>query len=241
MNRLSFNKKFRFYGRRVGRKLSKANSLALKEGQKDYLIKLDSLDKAQLEIFPKDLFQPKLKKTIIEIGFGSGTNLINSAINNPETSYIGADPFLNTTARLIRNLLNGKITNIKIWPDDIREILPFFPLNSITEIKILFPDPWPKTKHKNRRLIQEIFINHLHDILIPNGTITLATDHSIMKSWILEIFQNHNGYIWTANHKHDWQKRPADCFATKYEQKSIEAKRKASWFIFKKIISNSSI
>lgn len=238
MNNLSFNKKFRFYGRRVGRKLSKANSLALKQGEKDYLIKLKDMKKEQPKIFPLDLFQPKSKKIIIEIGFGSGTNLINSAIKNSEVFYIGADPFLNTTARLIRDLFNNKITNIKIWPDDIREILPFFPNNSVAEVKILFPDPWPKTKHKNRRLIQDNFIDDLYNILIPNGTITLATDHSTLKSWILEVFQRHKGYFWTANHKLDWQKRPLDCFATKYEQKSIEAKREPSWFIFQKMICN---
>ena len=218
--------------------MSKANSLALRQGEKDFLIKLKNINKEQSSIFPLDLFQPKSKKIIIEIGFGSGVNLINSAIKNSEIFYIGADPFLNTTARLIRNLFNNKITNVKIWPDDIREILPFFPDNSVAEIKILFPDPWPKTKHKNRRLIQDSFIDDLYNILIPNGTITLATDHSTLKSWILEVFQRHKGYFWTANHKYDWQKRPLDCFATKYEQKSIEAKREPSWFIFQKIICN---
>ena len=200
MNNLSFNKKFRFYGRRVGRKLSKANSLALKQGEKDYLIKLKDMKKEQPKIFPLDLFLPKSKKIIIEIGFGSGTNLINSAIKNSEISYIGADPFLNTTARLIRDLFNNKITNIQIWPDDIREILPFFPNNSVAEVKILFPDPWPKTKHKNRRLIQDSFIDDLYNILIPNGTITLATDHSTLKSWILEVFQRHKGYFLSLIH-----------------------------------------
>ena len=238
MTILSFSQKFRFYGRRVGRKLSNSNSLALKQGEKDYLIKLENLSNTNPKVFPENLFQSKSKKIIVEIGFGSGTNLINSAISNPETYYIGADPFLNTTARLIRNLLNDKITNIKIWPDDIRKILPFIPNNSIAEIKILFPDPWPKTKHKNRRLIQDIFIQDLYNVLIPNGTITLATDHSVMKSWILETFQNHKGYLWTANHKYDWQKRPLDCFSTKYEQKSINAKREPNWFIFQKIMFN---
>ena len=110
MKNLSFNKKFRFYGRRVGRKLSKANSLALKQGEKDYLIKLKDMKKKP-KIFPVDLFLPKSKKIIIEIGFGSGTNLINSAIKNSEISYIGADPFLNTTARLIRDLFNNILGN----------------------------------------------------------------------------------------------------------------------------------
>ena len=149
--------------------------------------------------------------------------------------YIGADPFLNTNAKLIKTLLSNNIKNIKIWPDDIRSVINFFPLNSISEIKILFPDPWPKFKHKNRRLIQKNFIDSLHNILKPKGTITLATDHSIMKSWILEIFQSHKGFIWKAKQMFDWKTRPSDCFSTKYEEKSIEAKRTPSWFVFEKI------
>ena len=234
MNNLSFNKKFRFYGRRVGRKLSKANSLALKQGEKDYLIKLKDMKKEQPKIFPLDLFQPKSKKIIIEIGFGSGTNLINSAIKNSEISYIGADPFLNTTARLIRDLFNNKITNIKIWPDDIREILPFFPNNSVAEVKILFPDPWPKTKHKNRRLIQDSFIDDLYNILIPNGTITLATDHATLKSWILEVFNVIRGIFGLLIINLIGKKRPLDCFATKYEQNQLKLKENQVGSSFKK-------
>ena len=224
-----------FYGRRIGRKLSEANSLALKQGEKYHILKLIDFTKKKSKLISEDLFDLKSKKTILEIGFGGGDNLINSAKLNPDICYIGADPFLNTNAKLIKFLINNNIMNIKIWPDDIRKIINFFPLNSISEIKILFPDPWPKSKHQNRRLIQKNFIENLYNILKPKGTITLATDHSIMKSWILEIFQNHKGYLWKANQMLDWQIRPSDCFSTKYEQKSIEAKRSASWFVYEKI------
>ena len=234
MTSLLGNKKYRFYGRRVGRKLSDSNSLALKQGENYYIIKLSDFTQNNSKSLPDALFAKEFKKPILEIGFGGGDNLINSAKINPDICYIGADPFLNTNAKLIKNLLIHNIMNIKIWPDDIREIINCFPLNSIDEIKILFPDPWPKFKHKNRRLIQEKFINRLYNILKLNGTITLATDHTIMKSWILEIFQNHKGYLWKANQMIDWQTRPFDCFSTKYEQKSIEAKRAPSWFVFTK-------
>ena len=125
--------------------------------------------------------------------------------------------------------------NIKIWPADIRKIINFFPPNSVYAIKILFPDPWPKFKHKDRRLIQNFFIDNLYNILKLKGCITLASDHSIMKSWILEIFQSHKGYLWKAEQAKDWQIRSSDCFSTKYEQKSIEQKRIPSWFVFEKI------
>ena len=126
------------------------------------------------------------------------------------------------------------MNNIKIWPDDIRKIINCFPLNSVSEVKLLFPDPWPKFKHKKRRLIQTDFINNIYKILKTKGTITIGTDHKILKSWILEKFQESLKFEWQVKDSKDWQSRPKECFFTKYEQKSHKEKRKPSWFIFEK-------
>lgn len=209
------------------------NQLALQEGAK-YLIKncdLSSTSKLILE----DLVEFKPTEIILEIGFGSGENLLKSAKMNPDVLYLGADPFLNTNAKCIKAILNYNIKNIMIWPDDIRKIIEFFPSNIFSEIKILFPDPWPKFKHKNRRLIQDNFLISLYNILKTNGIITLATDHFIMKSWILEIFQNNSGFQWTAETADDWRIKPIHYVATKYEQKAINENRDPHWFVFKKI------
>ena len=210
------------------------NKLALQEGAK-YLIKnydFSSTPKLILE----DLVEFKPTQIVLEIGFGSGENLLKSAKMNPDVLYLGADPFLNTNAKCIKAILNYNIKNIMIWPDDIRKIIEFFPSNIFSEIKILFPDPWPKFKHKNRRLIQDNFLISLYNVLKTNGNITLATDHFIMKSWILEIFQNNSGFQWTAETADDWRIKPVHYVATKYEQKAVNENRDPHWFIFKKIL-----
>ena len=219
-----YNKnEFIFYGRRKGRKLSKSRQLAIVNGKK-FIIKKEDL---------ANIFHSK-KNIILEIGFGDGKNLINSAKINPNIFYIGADPFLNTTAECLNKLLVFNLKNVVIWPDDIRNILYNFPYNSISEIKILFPDPWPKTKHQNRRLIQNTFIENIYQVLKPSGFITIATDHDVLKNWILEKFQRYTEFEWIAQSCKDWQSRPADCFKTKYETKSLLQKRNPSWFVFKK-------
>ena len=223
MNIPTFIDNPQFYGRRRGRKLSKTGQLAIKYG-KDYLIKEENISK----IF---LYQ---KNIVLEIGFGDGENFINSAKTNPNSFYIGADPFLNTTAKCISKILQYKIKNIVIWPDDIRKILKFFPNNSISEIKLLFPDPWPKTKHRNRRLIQNDFIKIIYPIIKHQGTITISTDHDLLKKWVLEKFQNHAEFEWLAECSNDWRLRPDDCFQTKYELKSINQQKNPCWFVFKK-------
>ena len=228
----NFNNVFQFYGRRVGRKLTKSNILALKESKNKFILN-DNDDLKQL-IQLQNLFEFKVKKIILEIGFGGGENLINSAKENPTFGYIGADPFLNTTAKLIKKLNVNKLMNIKIWPDDVRNFFSFIPNNSIYQIKILFPDPWPKNKHKARRLVQQNFIETIHKILEPNGVVTFGTDHPIMKSWILEQFQINSNFIWNVNNSLDWQTRPSDCFSTRYAEKALQEGRKSSWFIFQK-------
>lgn len=210
------------------------NQLALQEGAK-YLIKNSNFSSTS-KLILEDLVEFKPKEIILEIGFGGGENLLKSAKMNPDVLYLGADPFLNTNAKCIKAILNYNIKNIMIWPDDIRKIIEFFPSNIFSEIKILFPDPWPKFKHKNRRLIQDNFLISLYNILKTNGIITLATDHFIMKSWILEIFQNNSGFQWTAETADDWRIKPIHYVATKYEQKAINENRDPYWFIFKKFL-----
>ena len=212
-----------FYGRRKGRKLSKSNKLATIIGQK-YIIKREDL----AVIFNSN------NQIILEIGFGDGENLVNSAKKNPKLFYIGADPFFNATAKCLNKLLMFDLKNVVIWPDDIRNILNDFPCDSISEIKLLFPDPWPKNKHQSRRLIQNTLIEKIYQILKPSGSITIATDHDVLKNWVLEKFQRYKEFEWIAKSSKDWQSRPSDCFKTKYETKSILQKRKPSWFIFKK-------
>ena len=219
----NFINNYQFYGRRKGRKLSKSSQLAIEDG-KDYLIEEENIS----NIFNHE------KNMVLEIGFGDGENLINSARINPNNFYIGADPFLNTTARCLSKILQYDLKNIVIWPDDIRKIFKFFPNNSISEIKILFPDPWPKKKHKNRRLIQNEFIEIIYPIIGHQGTITIATDHDLLKKWVLEKFQNYKEFEWLVESSSDWRLRPKDCFKTKYELKSINHQRKPSWFVFKK-------
>ena len=133
MNIHTFIDNPQFYGRRRGRKLSKSGQLAIKYGN-DYLIKEENIS---------NIFYNQ-KNIILEIGFGDGENLINSAKTNPNSFYIGADPYLNTTAKCLFKIFDYNLKNIFIWPDDIRKILKFFPDDSVSEIKILFPDPWPK-------------------------------------------------------------------------------------------------
>lgn len=114
---------------------------------------------------------------VLEIGFGSGENILFNAKNNPELGYIGCEVFTSGVVTLLKDIEKEQISNIRIWHDDALELIPRLPNNSLKLVYILHPDPWPKRRHNNRRLINEEFLKLLATKLKNNGQILIITDH----------------------------------------------------------------
>ncbi|MCQ2581485.1 MAG: hypothetical protein MJ170_00690 [Alphaproteobacteria bacterium] len=129
--------------------------------------------------------------TILEIGFGNGEHVRDLALSNPNVTIIGAEPFANGVAALLsamtdsQNKILDEYKNIYIWPDDVRLYLEN---NNIkfNQIWVLHPDPWPKARHKKRRLLSAEFLNILSQHLSQNGEIIIGTDHWEYFDWIVE-------------------------------------------------------
>ena len=91
---------------------------------------------------------------------------------------------------------------------------------------------WQK-RFKNEQSLEEGY--RTMQATKPQTLAFAMTDNPIgVAAWILEKFQASSMFEWQAQVSKDWQCRPEDCFQTKYERKSLEQKRKPSWFIFKK-------
>ena len=134
----------------------------------------------------------------------------------------------------IIEIVNKNISNIKIWPDDIHLIIKKFKRNFFDLILILQPDPWPKKKHKKRRLIQQKFLDDLNQILKDDGELIISTDHNEMKSWILEQFHVRQDFLWFRNGYYYKNKKPRWSINTKYTNKALENNKVVNWFFFKK-------
>ncbi len=129
---------------------------------------------------PLDLttfFANKDNATVIEIGFGMGHSLIEMAKANPDINYIGIEVHQPGVGRLMHQLEENQLNNVKVINDDaIKALEETINDHSIDGVQIYFPDPWPKKKHHKRRLIQKPFIELLHKKLKPQGFLHLATD-----------------------------------------------------------------
>ena len=219
------NDQKKFYGRRKGRRISSKNLKLLEDvSHKFYL----------LEEQISNLALHENNKNILEIGFGNGDNLVNMSINKPNDLFIGCDAYYNGCAKLLKQIENKNIKNIKIWPDDIHLILKKFKKNFFDIILILQPDPWPKKKHKKRRLIQQKFLDDLNQILKYEGKLIISTDHNVMKSWVLEHFHVRNDFLWIKNGHYYRNIKPKWIFNTKYSNKALENNKVVDWFFFKK-------
>ena len=214
-----------FYGRRKGRKVSPTISKLVEEYSQKFYIQENEISKLKLH---------ENEKNILEIGFGNGENLVNMSLNKPNDLFIGCDAYYNGCAKLIKKILNNNIKNIKIWPDDINLIIKKFKKNFFDFILIIQPDPWPKKKHKKRRLIQQKFLDDLNQILKREGELIISTDHNVMKSWVLEQLHIREDFLWIKNGSHYQNKRPEWIINTKYTNKASQNNRVVNWFFFKK-------
>jgi tRNA (guanine-N7-)-methyltransferase len=113
----------------------------------------------------------------VEIGFGNGANLIALAAAHPERNYIGIEVHRPGIGRLLLALEARGLSNVRVICRDAVEVLEQqLPQESLDEILILFPDPWPKKRHHKRRLVQAGFTQLLADRLAEGGVLRLATD-----------------------------------------------------------------
>ena len=214
-----------FYGRRKGRRISSAN-LKLVE---DYSHKFYLQEEQFHKIKPNEH-----SKIILEIGFGNGENLVHMSLEKPNDLFIGCDAYYNGCVKLLKQIVNRNIGNIKIWPNDINLIIKKFKKNFFDLILILQPDPWQKNKHRKRRLIQQEFLDNINQILKKEGELIVSTDHNEMKSWLLEQFHIRDDFKWVKNGYSYKNKKPSWLINTKYTNKAMENNKVVNWFFFKK-------
>jgi tRNA (guanine-N7-)-methyltransferase len=171
------------------------------------------------------------KKAILEIGFGFGEFIFESAKNNPETLFIGCEPHLNGVINLLSKLEQNPLLNIKIFIDDSRVLLEQIPDNIFDKIYILNPDPWPKSKHHKRRLINCNFFHFLKLKAKKQSQLIIATDDNSYKKWIMVEYFKNNLWSWQANSKEDWE-FPKGWIQTKYQKKAQTAGRENAFLQF---------
>ena len=157
----------------------------------------------------------------LEVGFGAGEHLVWQAEQHPEAGLIGCEPYLNGVAKCLAHIERAGVGNIRLFTDDARLVMAGLPARSLTRVFVLFPDPWPKTRHHKRRFVQRETLDRLAELMVPAGELRLATDDPSYLPWMVEHAVTHPAFEWLAECPSDWRDRPADWPVTRYERKKL--------------------
>jgi tRNA (guanine-N7-)-methyltransferase len=218
------------HGRRQGRPLRPGRRRLLRELLPEIRIALpppgEMLD-------PASLFPLRREAIWLEIGFGSGEHLAWQAARNPGVGVLGAEYFVNGVAALLRQIEAHGLANVRILQGDARTLIDALPAESLARVFALFPDPWPKTRHHKRRLIQRETLTRLAALMIDGAELRIATDDPAYQRWILEQAA-HPAFCWLAEGPGDWRTRPADWPPTRYEQKAVADGRRPAFLRFRR-------
>lgn len=209
----------RFHGRRHGR--------PLRPGQKQLLDRdlprlAVPVPEAGTSLDPTALFGRPVRDVWLEIGFGGGEHLAWQAEQHRDIGFIGCEPFVNGQATLLRAVRDRDLDNIRVFAEDARFLLDALPANSLGRVFILFPDPWPKTRHHRRRIIQHPVLDRLAVLMRPGAELRLATDHVGYLRWMLAHMIRRPDFTWLAQGPDDWRQRPDDWPPTRYETKAVQ-------------------
>jgi tRNA (guanine-N7-)-methyltransferase len=204
----------KLYGRRKGPKLS-ARQAGLRQtllGELAYDLGRD----------PFSQFPNTVREFWLEVGFGAGEHLVWQAGAHPDVGLIGAEPYEMGMAKLLTKLDESPLNTVRLYEGDGREIIENLPDASLGRFFLLFPDPWPKTRHHKRRFLQMEMLDQLARVLKPGAELRFATDDKSYLPYALERLMAHPEFVWLAEGATDWKTRPADWPPTRYETKAIK-------------------
>lgn len=223
-----------FYGRRHGK--------TLRDGQKQALesdlgaLALDGVGwEDNPDRVPLDVTEVFADRPVwLEIGFGGGEHLVHLAGLHPDIALIGCEPFINGVAMLLRKIAEAGADNIRVHPDDVRELFDVLPDGALGRAYLLYPDPWPKSRHHRRRFVTQEFLQPLARVLAPGAELRIATDiadyvRQTLKEVPLAGFQLQNDPA--LDFSQPWE----GWAPTRYERKALREGRPPHYLIFRKV------
>ncbi len=130
----------------------------------------------------------------VEIGFGMGESLFDWAQAEPGWMLLGIELYQPGIGALSERLRQHNISNVSIIEEPAQQVMQKLPAAGVQQVRIYFPDPWPKKRHFKRRLIQPAFVAALARVLKDGGEVHAATDWAPYAEWMRECFAGHAAF-----------------------------------------------
>jgi tRNA (guanine-N7-)-methyltransferase len=225
------------YGRRKGKTLR-----SYQAGLMETLLPLVRVDLAGGLDDPYGIFaggpddpkpgDPKFDDLRLEIGFGGGEHLAADAQAHPERGYFGCEPFVNGVAKLLAEIETRGLSNIRIHPGDANDLIGALPAASLSGVCLLYTDPWPKRRHRERRFVSDALLARLARAMRPGAELRFATDIDDYAGWTLARILRSPDFIWPAQTSEEWLTPWPEWPGTRYEAKALREGRRPVYLTF---------
>jgi tRNA (guanine-N7-)-methyltransferase len=212
-----------FFGRRSGKKLHGGQQAVFDATLPALEIKLDGV------LDPRSLF-PDAHKVIVEIGYGGGEHLALEASRHPQIGYIGCEVFTGGIGKMVQAVAEQDLRNVRLFTDDAFKLLLALPDASLDEVYLLYPDPWPKTRHHKRRFVSPTTLAQLARVIRPGGQFHFATDIEDYANWTLTHILRASELVWPLQEPGSWHQPYPGWEPTRYEQKARREGRLVSFY-----------
>jgi len=170
----------------------------------------------------------------LEIGFGLGDALLEMARRHPENNYLGFEVYLPGVGQLLLGLQELALSNVRVDRRNAMEVLDFLPVGSLERVSLFFPDPWPKTRHQKRRLVQTPFVAKLRRVMRSGGHFHAATDSAAYARQICEVLDGAEGFH-NCSGVGGYYPGPVERPLTKFEKRGLTQGHKIRELLFVRV------
>jgi len=163
----------------------------------------------------------------LEVGFGGGEHLVQMAAANPDVFLIGAEPFVNGLAMLLGKVRTAGLSNLLLYPGDVRDLFEVLPEGCAQKCFLNYPDPWPKTRHHRRRFVTPGYLGALARVMARGAEFRVATD---IPDYVRQTRDEvpKSGFELTNAASTPWP----DWVSTRYELKALREGREPHYLTF---------
>lgn len=216
-NRPPIRRKIVSFVRREGR-LTASQQRALTELLPRFGVDVGAQPGAPLDL---DAIFGRQAPRVLEIGFGDGASLAQMAAAAPEQDFLGIEVHRPGVGHLLLEIERRGLANVRVICADALDVLERrLPPACLDRVQLFFPDPWPKTRHHKRRILQPEFVALVHDRLRPGGVFHMATDWAPYAGQMLAVMEAAAGFRNRAGPGR-YAERPAYRPETKFERRGL--------------------
>ncbi|TVS13698.1 MAG: tRNA (guanosine(46)-N7)-methyltransferase TrmB [Wenzhouxiangella sp.] len=157
---------------------------------------------------------------VVEVGFGNGEALVAMAASEPQRNFLGIEVHEPGVGRALRAIEDAGLDNVRVAMRDAvevfdRQVRP----GSLEQVRMYFPDPWPKKRHHKRRIVQAGFVERLGNAIGPGGLLHLATDWAPYAEWMREVIGELDTVF--VNQGQPYVERPSWRPRTRFERRGL--------------------